>query len=76
MESTRLAISVPRKSGGSIQRNRWKRLIREAFRLNQNGIGPGLDMVVVPQGPPGELKRGDVEDALMEAVRALRRTTR
>jgi ribonuclease P protein component len=72
-DRSRVAISAPRKIGGAVQRNRWKRMIREAFRLNPNGIGPGLDVVVVPQVPPGSLKRNDVEDELLRAVSAYRR---
>jgi ribonuclease P protein component len=70
---SRLAISAPRKVGGAVQRNRWKRLIREAFRLNRHGVGAGLDVVVVPLVGPGEIKRPQVEDALMGAIVAYRR---
>lgn len=73
---SRLAISAPRKVGGAVQRNRWKRLIREAFRLNQNAIGPGLDLAVVPQLPPDRIGRSEVEDALLAAVSSYRRARR
>ena len=42
----RLGIAATRKLGGSVQRNRAKRLIREAFRLNK--IAEGYDVVVIP----------------------------
>ena len=42
----RLGIAARRKFGGAVQRNRAKRLIREAFRLNK--IAEGYDIVVVP----------------------------
>jgi len=62
---SRLAISIPRRVCGAVERNRWKRLIREAFRRNKPAIGPGVDLVVVPNRPPGELKRQDVEAVLL-----------
>lgn len=66
---SRLAISVPKRVCGSVERNRWKRLIRESFRLNKEAIGPGLDLVVVPLRPPEALKRPEVEAALVELVK-------
>ncbi len=46
---SRLGLSVSRKVGGAILRNRWKRLTREAFRLSQFDLPLGLDFVVRPR---------------------------
>jgi len=46
---TRLGISVPRRIGNAVRRNRWKRLIREAFRKTRLRLPAGLDVVVVPK---------------------------
>ena len=43
----RLGIAATKKLGGSVQRNRAKRLIREIFRRNK--IAAGFDVVVVPR---------------------------
>ncbi len=45
----RLGLSVSRKVGGAALRNRWKRLIREAFRTSRSRLPEGLDLVVIPR---------------------------
>ncbi len=47
---TRLGLSVSRRQGGAVVRNRLKRLLREAFRLVQHELPPGLDLIAIPQG--------------------------
>jgi len=48
LEVTRLGVSVGRRSGGSVERNRLKRLLREAFRLARATFPSGYDIVLVP----------------------------
>ena len=45
----RLGCSVSRKVGGAVVRNRFKRLFREAFRLTQHELPPGVDLVLIPR---------------------------
>jgi ribonuclease P protein component len=45
----RLGLSVSRQVGVAVARNRWKRLIREAFRLQQQRLPKGIDIVVRPK---------------------------
>ncbi len=46
---TRLGLSIGRAFGNAPRRNRLKRLIREAFRLEQHRIPSGLDLIVRPR---------------------------
>ena len=47
--TTRLGLSVGRKVGNAVVRNRWKRTIREAFRKQRWDLPPGMDLVVRPK---------------------------
>jgi len=68
---TRLGVSVGKRVGGAVQRNRIKRLLREAFRLSRASFPAGYDVVIVPVGRFDSL--ADVEQSLRvlvpEAVR-------
>lgn len=45
--TNRLGITVNKKVGKSVIRNRTKRLVRESYRLYENYIPAGLDIVFV-----------------------------
>lgn len=48
-KQTSFAVSVGKKHGKSVQRNRIKRLVREAFRLNYNKITGKYAVVLLPK---------------------------
>lgn len=43
---TRLGVTVRKKTGNAVKRNRVKRLIREYFRLNHSFFPQGYDIVI------------------------------
>jgi ribonuclease P protein component len=68
----RLGLSVSRKSGQAVFRNRLRRLYREAFRLTRNELPSGLDLVLIPR-TRNEPTLADLKSSLLRLVPQLAR---
>ena len=71
----RLGIVVSKKTGNAVQRNRIKRIIREIFRLYQENIIPGLNVVVIAKKDCVASKYRDIEPALYQLLNDIKVNT-
>lgn len=70
----RLGVVISRRTGPATTRNRVKRLIREAFRLNQHTLPRGLDIICIARR--GDMTLTNAQHSLETLVRPVTRPAR
>ncbi|HSK29366.1 MAG TPA: ribonuclease P protein component [Candidatus Limnocylindria bacterium] len=67
---SRLGITVSRKVGNSVVRNRIKRLVREFFRRRRSTLAPACDFLIIARTSaaemPGKSVGAELERALIQ----------
>lgn len=72
LDYTRIGLSIAKKVGSSPVRNRWKRWMREAFRVNRSQLPVSLDVVIRPRrGAEGSFHA--VEKSMLKLFQDLER---
>lgn len=65
----RLGISVSKKVGNSVVRNRINRLIKESYRLNEANLNKGWDIIVIARIPSKESNYHEISKALIHLLK-------
>jgi ribonuclease P protein component len=68
LPANRYTVVAGKKSGGAVQRNRLKRLCREALRHLHPALRPGFDIVVIVRGTVDELPDYATARAILERL--------
>lgn len=69
LDRARMGVTITRRAGGAVQRNRAKRLLREWFRTNREDLPP-MDLVVNAREG---VHLASLEDLSLELKAAMRR---
>ena len=70
--TTRLGITVTKKVGSAVQRNRIKRVVREVFRRNRGLFPPNHDVVFIAKRGSDDIDYESLLKELRGAARKLR----
>ena len=74
--SCRLGLTVPKRVGKAVRRNRIKRVVREVFRHHRVTLEPAYDLVVNARPGMDQRSHAEIEREFLDAFRKLRRRDR
>ena len=65
----KVGFSVGKKVGGSVQRNRTKRRLKEAFRREINRVASGHNYVIVARSGSAERSYDELREAMLSLLK-------
>ena len=69
LQVTRLGITITKKFGNAVIRNRTRRRLREIYRLKLYRIRDGYDIIIIPKKNVMDLSHEDLDSALEHILR-------
>ncbi|TXK77754.1 ribonuclease P protein component [Paenibacillus sp. N3.4] len=69
LEHFRLGVSVSKKVGNAVVRNRIRRIIKEIIRLNKESMTPHYDYIILARKPAAEMDYAEMEKSIWHVIR-------
>lgn len=73
---TRIGLTVSRKVGNAVIRNRVKRRLREIFRRNKSAFPKGTDLVIIARQNAAEATWEELQKEVLALAASINTTTR
>lgn len=68
-EEFRLGVSVSKKLGNAVVRNRIRRMLKEIVRLNAARIPGGYDLILLARKPAAEMDYHEMEKSVLHVLK-------
>ena len=69
LEESRFGVTITKKIGNAVVRNKIKRRIREIYRLNMYRIKDGYDLIFIPKKNVVDISYKELESALIHILK-------
>ncbi len=69
LQNSRIGITITKKIGNAVVRNRIRRRIKEIIRLKLGNIKSGYDLILIPKKNVGDISYKDLESAMIHIMR-------
>lgn len=68
-QQNRLGIVASKKIGNSVKRNKARRRIKEIYRINENNLFKGYDIVIIAKSPINESSFGELQKSIINCFK-------
>jgi ribonuclease P protein component len=69
LEQFRLGVSVSKKVGNAVVRNRLRRMMKEIIRLKKENMTPHYDYILLARKPVTEMDYAEMEKSIWHVIR-------
>ena len=69
LEETRVGFTISKKMGNAVTRNKIRRRMKEAYRLNFYNVKEGYDLIFIPKKHIIDISYGELENSIKHIIK-------